>query len=563
MRPDLADTRDLAGAGSLSLRNVDLGAVVAMHRAVSQEIVLDNVVERLMATVVAHAGAVRGLLLLSRNGDIGIAAEASPEQDGMVIHLGGRAPGADDLPRSVLNYVLRSREAVMLDDAMQIGPYAHDPYVAKTQARSILCLPLVKQTKLVGVLYLENNLSTHVFTSDRLAVLQLIASQAAISIENAALFTDLQRTQDHARRTRDELRSSFDMIPALAWRAAPDGAVEFANKQWHDYTGISPKEAPRGTWMRAIHPEDLEKVNDKWRHLRVFRTSGEFEARMRRFDGEYRRFLVRSTPMHDEDGNIVNWHGTCTDIENLKRAEQAQEALARVSRVTALGELTVSIAHEINQPLMAIVTNAAACARWLSSEPANIAEARIAADRIIRDGHRAGDIVAGIRSLARKSAPEPHAFSINDAIQEVLALTRNELDGKAIAVESDLPADGGMVLGDRVQVQQVILNLILNGIEAMSAHQPALPVLRIATRPLDGGWLQVDIADTGVGLNPATSQQIFEVFVTTKSDGIGIGLSICRSIVEAHRGRLWASANEPCGTVFHFTVPIVAPLLLP
>lgn len=554
-RPDLADPRSEAAGGS-PWRNVDIGAVVAMHQAVSQEIVLDQVIERLMATVVAHAGAVRGLLLLSRNGDVSIAAEALPDLNGITIDLGGRAPTAEDLPRSVLNYVLRSHEAVMLDDAMQAGPYAHDPYVARVGARSLLCLPLVKQAKLVGVLYLENNLSTHVFTSDRLAVLQLIASQAAISIENAALFLDLQRTQDHARRTRDELRSSFDMIPALAWRASPDGAVEFANKQWHDYTGVSSKEAPRGTWMRAIHPEDLEKVNDKWRHLRAFRTSGEFEARMRRSDGVYRRFLVRSTPMRDDHGDIVNWHGTCTDIEDLKRAEQAQEALARVSRVTALGELTVSIAHEINQPLMAIVTNAAACCRWLSGDPANIAEARMAAERIIRDGHRAGDVVAGIRALAKKSAPEPAAFPINDAIQEVLVLTRNELDGKAIAAETDLPSLDRMALGDRVQIQQVILNLILNGIEAMSVTQLQPPVLRISARVVDEDWLQIDVADTGIGLDPNISNQIFEVFVTTKSDGIGIGLSICRSIVEAHRGRLWVSSNVPSGTVFHFTVPL-------
>ena len=159
-------------------------------------------------------------------------------------------------------------------------------------------------------------------------------------IENAELFLNLQNTQEQARQVGEELRRSFDMIPALAWRASPDGTFEFSNKQWHDYTGISHKDARGGTWMRSFHPDDIENVANKWRHLLEFRTSGEFEARMRRFDGEYRSFLVRVTPMHDEQGNVAKWHGTNTDIENIKRAELAQEALARVSRVTAMGELT-------------------------------------------------------------------------------------------------------------------------------------------------------------------------------------------------------------------------------
>jgi C4-dicarboxylate-specific signal transduction histidine kinase len=309
--------------------------------------------------------------------------------------------------------------------------------------------------------------------------------------------------------------------------------------------------------MRAFHPDDDDKVAAKWQRLLEFHTSGEFEARMRRFDGEYRRFLVRVTPMTDDKGNIVMWHGTNTDIENLKRAEQAQEAFARVSRVTALGELTVSIAHEVNQPLMAIVTNAATCLRWLADGQRNISEARAAAERIIRDGHRAGEVIASIRALAKKSSPQTVAVNLNEAILDVLVLARNELDRAGIVVETDLSDDAACALGDRVRMQQVILNLVMNGIEAISASRNNTRMLQIQTRLDDAGFILTTVADTGVGLGGIVVDQIFEVFFTTKSDGIGIGLSICRSIVEAHGGRLWATPRTPQGAAFHFTVPVV------
>ncbi len=328
-------------------QQLDLPAVVEMYQAVSGEIVLDRLIERLMTVVVESAGAVRGLLLLPRDGDMRIVAEAATGDAGVTVNLRQTSNAVAELPQSVLNFVTRTQESIILDDALMPNAHSEDAYILRVRPRSILCLPLVKQRRIVGVLYLENTLASHIFTQDRLSILQLLASQAAISVENAELFQNIQKTQEHARRVGDELRRSFDMIPALAWRAAPDGTFEFSNQQWHDYTGISSEDARGGKWMRAFHPDDDDKVATKWQRLLEFRTSGEFEARMRRFDGEYRRFLVRVTPMTDEQGNIVMWHGTNTDIENLKRAEQAQEAFARVSRVTALGELTVSIAHEV------------------------------------------------------------------------------------------------------------------------------------------------------------------------------------------------------------------------
>jgi PAS domain S-box-containing protein len=563
LHPELGDSDKatfrtaMTFARDLSLERFDLSVVVAMHQAVSRELVLDKVVERLITIATEYAGAVRGLLLLHRGGALGIVAEASTNRQEVSVNLRPQLRLYGRLPQSILNYVIHTQEATIVGDALESHPT--DEYVRETRARAILCVPLVKQGHLVGVLYLENNFSPHIFTKDRLLALQLLASQAAISIENAELLLSAQSSQEASRRISEELRQSFDTMPALAWRASAGGILEFSNKQWHDFTGIAPDDARSGSWIRAFHPDDIEKVSDKWRYLLEFGTSGEFEARMRRSDGEYRSFLIRVTPMRSERGELLKWHGTHTDIENLKRAEHAQEALARVARITALGELTVSIGHEINQPLMAIVTNAATCLRWLDANEPNVAEARLAAERIIRDGHRAGDIITSIRALARKAPPSPKELDLNALITEVLSLTLNELNRHEITTETEFAKDAESVLGDRTQLQQVMLNLIINGVEAIVAAAHERRSLKIRSQLGDAGSVLVTVADTGIGLAAADSERIFEVFYTTKRDGMGIGLSICRSIVEAHGGRLWATPNEPCGTVFHLTLQQFVP----
>ncbi|MFY9899823.1 MAG: ATP-binding protein, partial [Xanthobacteraceae bacterium] len=236
----------------------------------------------------------------------------------------------------------------------------------------------------------------------------------------------------------------------------------------------------------------------------------------------------------------------------------AQADLARVTRMTTMGELVASIAHEVNQPLMAIVTNADTCLSWLASDTPQLDEARKAAERIVRDGHRAGDIIKTIRALARKSRPELTRLEMNDVITEVLALTRGELRRHDVSLEIELSDGLETVMADRIQVQQVILNLVMNGIEAMSTIMDRPRVLRVSSR-IDGpDSVLIAVTDTGTGLDPTKMDQIFDAFFTTKSEGMGMGLSICRSIIEAHGGRLWASPNPPHGSVFQFTVPVTA-----
>ena len=265
------------------------------------------------------------------------------------------------------------------------------------------------------------------------------------------------------------------------------------------------------------------------------------------------------SPIIDDDGAVTGAVLVFRDIGERRRADdalqQAQANLARAARLTSMGELTVSIAHEVNQPLMAIVTNAATCIQWLTNDRPNIEEARQAAERIIKDGHRAGNFIASVRALARKSAPQQQELDINEAILEILVLMRSEIRRLEIAIETELSEDPAIVVGDRVQLQQVILNLVVNSIEAMGLADHRARMMRVSSRNDGSGNLLVEIADTGPGFGPAEGERMFEAFFTTKAEGIGLGLWICRTIVEAHGGRLSASSNPPHGSVFRFTVP--------
>jgi C4-dicarboxylate-specific signal transduction histidine kinase len=247
------------------------------------------------------------------------------------------------------------------------------------------------------------------------------------------------------------------------------------------------------------------------------------------------------------------------DITERKRAEEAlrktQAELAHVTRVMTVGELTASIAHEVNQPLAGIVTNASACLRWLAADPPNLEEARDTARRLIRDGNRASEVVARIRALAKKTPMEKHLTDLNEAIQEVLALAQGEVRRSRVLLQTELAGDLPPVLGDRVQLQQVVLNLVVNGIEAMNAVQDRPRDLLIRTQRGKDDEVCVTVHDAGVGLNREDGERIFDPFYTTKRDGMGMGLSISRHIVEDHGGRLWAVPGEGGGATFQFTIP--------
>jgi len=368
----------------------------------------------------------------------------------------------------------------------------------------------------------------------------------------------LQQAFDEIKKSEAKLRQVIDAIPTLAWCNLPDGPNEFLNKAWHQYTGLSPEQSQGWGWQSAFHPYDLPPLMIKWQEMLVTIQPGEIEARIRRHDGVYRWFLIRAEPFL-EAGKLERWYGTSTDIDDRKRAEEelrnTQTELGRVMRAMTMGQLTASIAHEVNQPLSGIVTNAGTCLRMLDANPPNLEGARETVRRTIRDGNRASEVISRLRTLYSKKEPSLEPMELNEATREVIALSLGELSRNNVALRKELTEDLPLVSGDRIQIQQVILNLIRNGSDAMSAVEDRPRELLIRTESDGYGGVRLSVTDTGVGFAPQFEERLFEAFYTTKGDGMGIGLSVSRSILESHRGRLWATRNQGPGATFLFSIP--------
>jgi two-component system, LuxR family, sensor kinase FixL len=306
--------------------------------------------------------------------------------------------------------------------------------------------------------------------------------------------------------------------------------------------------------MRTIFPAPLDEINAAL--LRTGRWEGELVHTKR--DGT--QVASRWSLQQDERGRPMATLETNNDITERRRMQEAlgdaQANLARVNRVVLLGEMTASIAHEVNQPIAAVVTGAGACLRWLAAQPPDLEEARRTLDRIVKDGNRASDVISRIRALVRKAPPRKDPLDINETILEVVALTRSEVQRNRVSLQTRLSSDLPLVLGDRIQLQQVILNLILNAIEAMSGLGEGPRELLIGSGRDEANGVRVTVRDSGPGLAWDKVDRLFEAFYTTKPDGIGMGLAISRSIIEVHAGRLWATPNAPKGAVLQFTLPI-------
>jgi PAS domain S-box-containing protein len=523
----------------------------------------------------------------------------------------------------------------------------------------------------------------HTIVGDDGEAIELVGTHIDVTEQRLANEA-LQNAFDDIKKSEDRLRLVVDTIPALVWRARPDGVPDFLNQPALDYTGISPDQIETG-WPAAFHPDDKKGMLVKWSAIRASGMAGELEARLRRFDGEYRWFLFRGVPLRDEQGHIVKWYGSSTDIEDRRRAEEelrrseaklveaqrvsqtgsfvrnvatgeyvgsqeffriigydpsrpvnfemildrthpedralvkraaeravraeedidyehrflmpdgsvkyvrivahavrdqkeqlefigalvditaakqaeerlqkAQAELAHVTRMTTLGELTATIAHEVNQPLAAAVANAEAGLRWLDRETPDLVAARRSIEWVINDSCRASEVIRRVRTLAKKSGIERVPLDINEVVREAIVLVQRELSSQLISLRTELAPSLPMILGDRIQLQQVIINLVMNGIEAMHPITHGQRKLVIRSDQDDTHHLRVSVTDCGVGISPETANRLFNAFFTTKSSGMGMGLSICRSIVEAHEGRLSASPNEGPGATFQFVLP--------
>jgi PAS domain S-box-containing protein len=517
-------------------------------------------------------------------------------------------------------------------------------------------------------------------------VIELVGTHIDVTEQRLAKDA-LQKAFDEIKKSEDRLRLVIDTIPTLVWRAGPEGIPDFLNQPALDYTGVSLDQAAT-SWSGALHPDDRKGMLVKWAAIRESGMRGGHEARLRRFDGEYRWFLFEAEPLRDESGNIVKWYGSSTDIEDRKRTEEAlreseqrfrdyaetasdwlwetgpdhritrlsdlydvgippsraigvarweiavdvesepekwrlhremldkhlpfrnfvytvngtgspvyiqtsgkpfydtignflgyrgsgtnvtapiradhaeqalrkaQAELAHVTRVTTLGEMTASIAHEVNQPLTAVVANAQACLRWLDRETPDLDAARRSVEWIIDGCNRANEVIRRVRALANKTEIERVPLDVNDVIREVIALVRGELISHQVLVRTEFAPGLPMILSDRVQLQQVMINLVMNGIEAMRSVTDRPRELVVRSGQDETQQVLLSVTDCGAGIAAENSDRLFTPFFTTKASGMGMGLSICRSIVEAHGGRLWATANLPHGAKFHLTLPV-------
>jgi PAS domain S-box-containing protein len=532
-------------------------------------------------------------------------------------------------------------------------------------------------------------------TAAQRLLLGIAANEATIALQRWQAEADAR-----VRQTEQELRLVIDTIPAIVWRKLPDGSADFINQRFREYWGLSAEEGLGWGWVNGIHPDERKKFEEEWRAACAAGEPFDKEARLRRADGEYRRVLLRAVPRRDEDGNIVKWYGTTTDIEDHKRAEtalrrseaylaeaqrlsltgsfawnvsrgevfwsdemyrilgfdratkstlellfqrihpedrafvqatldrasmdgtdldiehrllmpegsvkyvhlvgrtvndetasieragldcfglesaglefvgavmdvtaakraaeelhEAQAALAHVTRVTTLGELTASIAHEVNQPLAAVVANGEACLRWLDRKTPDLDAARRSVEWVINDGNRASEVIRRVRALAKKTDPQMAPLDINDVVNEVIALVQREVFSQGLSLRTDLAPALPAVLADRVQLQQVLINLVINSIEAMQPVTDRPRQLVIRSRQDEADQVLVMVTDCGVGISAENVDQLFNPFFTTKSSGLGMGLSICRSIIEAHGGRLSASSNVGPGATLQFALP--------
>lgn len=544
------------------VEHLDLAMVIKVSQAVAGEMVEQKLLDTLMRVAIEQAGAERGLLILTREGEPRIEAEVTTRGESVFVQLCDEAVRSDLLPESILLYVLHSRESVVLDDAAIETAFSMDPYIRRHTARSVLCLPLINQAKLIGALYLENNLASRVFAPSRIAVLKLIASQAAISLENTRLYRDLAEREARIRRLVEA-----NIIGIFLWSIEDgDVVVVDANDAFLQMIGYERSDIVlrRLRWTELIPLEWRARALEARAELARAGTLQAYEHEYAHRDGSRVPVLVGAATFDQARDHGVAF---VLDLTDRKRVEaearesersyrEVQAQLAHANRVATIGQLTASIAHEVNQPIAATVTNASAALRWLNGRTPNVEEVRLALGRILKDGNRAGEVIRRIRSLIKGAPAKKDSVAINDAILEVIALTRGEAMKNRVLVETHLDETLPLIEGDRVELQQVMLNLMINAIEAMSTVRDGTRELRISTARAEDDGIIVTVRDSGPGLAPEQIERFFEPFHTTKPNGLGLGLSICRSIIESNGGRLWAGANEPRGAFFQFILPI-------
>ncbi len=372
--------------------------------------------------------------------------------------------------------------------------------------------------------------------------------------------TDSKRAEEKLRQSELNLRQMTETIPEMLWSATPDGAMDYCNTRLLEYTGFAAHEIMGNGWAKLLHPDDIESATRAW--MSCVNSGAPYRIEVRAIhasDRAYRWCVTNALPLLDKDGRILKWHGTVVDMHDWKQAQEAlrntQAELANMTRVLTLSQLTASIAHEVNQPLSGIITNASTCLRMLDANPPNVEGARETARRTIRDGNRASEVITRLRALFSKRQSTTESFDLNEATREVIALMLSTLQRDRVILRSELADDLTLVTGDRVQLQQVIMNLLQNASDAMIEVHDRARQLLIQTQRDEADHVRLTVRDSGIGLDPRAAGRLFDAFYTTKNGGMGIGLAVSRSIIENHQGRIWVEPNDGPGTTFSFSIP--------
>jgi PAS domain S-box-containing protein len=452
-----------------------------------------------------------------------------------------------------IGLIAQQRKPHLTNDVQNDERISHPEWAKREGMVAFAGYPLVVDGRLVGVLAMFARKSLEP------AVLQtfaLVADTIAKGIERKWAEKRLQESERN-------LRLFMETIPQMLWSAAPDGAIDYYNQRVLDYTGLSMDELRGAGWLKPIHPDERDAMTKVWMAAVADGVPFKFEFRGRRgADGMYRWCVSSALPLRDREGRILKWYGSIVDLHDWKQAQESlrsrEAELAHITRIMTMGEITSSIAHEINQPLGAIVNYGNACLRLIKTGSAEITDIAAALSEIVDDANRASAIIAQIRALSKKALPEMAVLEVKDLVAEILPLVRHELDRRRIVLKTVLSDNLSPVLGDRIQLEQVLLNLVMNGMEAMHQIPEDCRHLSIAAQSQvsDGkALILITVMDSGIGLSAEDLPRLFETFYTTKAEGMGMGLAISRSIVEAHDGRLWATPNTGPGATFQFVLP--------
>lgn len=381
-------------------------------------------------------------------------------------------------------------------------------------------------------------------------------------VVNYAIYRDIterKRAEQRLRESEARFQGMADTAPVLIWMTGTDGLCNYFNKPWLDFTGRTIEQEVGTGWIEGVHPDDVQGCFDGFLPAFAARKPFSMEYRLRRADGEYRWVIESGIPRYTEVGEFAGYIGSNIDITELKRAEaerarlhQVEADLAHINRVSMMGELAASLAHELKQPIAAALTNAKTCVRWLRRDTPDVAEGCEAALRMINDATRAAEVIDRVRSLYKRDTSDRERLDVNEIIREMIILLHDKADRNSISIRTELDSGLPLITADRVQLQQVLMNLILNGIEAI---KDAKGELTITSKKTLDAQLLVSVSDSGSGLPGGEVDRIFDAFFTTKAQGTGMGLSISRRIIECHGGRLWASSNTERGATFQFTLP--------